>query len=266
MKVGRAAEHREAMGTEHEAHPPPVGLRTELDGSTCRLTCEYECSTRLSYLFGDWLSNMRSAVDYTFFQIAVYESGQDPPTRQRSRQFPITHERNGFERLLASDSNPMHGFRKQTIDMIERMQPYSGKYGAGGDALLWLHDLARIERHRGRARIGGLIRGFDATIHEPVSSLITSHRISDYTSTPMVIDAGGEVVLAEFRCASSHDAKLVAAAVEAGVETTLEVTDWYRAAHIEGRSANILNDNLEDRMKFLEEMWPLVLQQFERDL
>ena len=46
----------------------------------------------------------------------------------------------------------------------------------------------------------------------------------------------------------------------------LSSTDWFRDAHVEGRSANIRNDNLEERMAFLENMWPQALDIFERDL
>ena len=265
-KVDRATEHRVTMGAEHRQSPPPTGLRADVDGSSCQLYCEYDCSSRLSYVFGDWLANMRAAVDYAFFQIAVHETRQDPPTRQRTRQFPITRDPADFAQRLTSQSNPLHGFRQSTIDMIERMQPYNGTYGPDGDALLWLHDLARIERHRGIARIGGLIRRFDATVVDPASRLITAHWVSDYRTTPMVVDPGEAVLLAEFRCASTRDARRVAAALTADVDTTLEVTDWFRDAHVEGRSANIRNDNLEERMTFLERMWPQALDTFERDL
>ncbi|MCR8998376.1 hypothetical protein, partial [Brevibacillus laterosporus] len=210
----------------------------------------------LQVVFGDWLANMRAALDYVFFQLAVQDTKKNPPTRQGARQFPIKRRVEDFDAMRGTDS--FHGLSEKTIAAVESMQPYHTKYGAEGNALLWLHDHARMDRHRAPLRMGTIIKNFRAECHAVGNTGAVSFDTIDPQVTPAVVGEGETLVLATVRCASTNDAVRLVNRVEVWIDADLEVIDWYRDSHKSGKSANIRNDSLADRMKFVEDYFGMV--------
>lgn len=262
----RAAKHRQEMGNLRvsERGTPLFNVLREARGSTIVLEASYEAVLDYAIIFGDWLFNARAAFDYLFYQLAVEDTGQNPPTRPRARTFPVCRSLDQFEQLRGGDV--LHGLSPHTVNAVESMQPYHTSYGAQGNGLLWLHDLARKDRHRQPFQMGCLITEFQAHVQEAAAPWIIDHSVVDPTTTPMVVGSGEKLVLAKFRCRSSRDAAAVAGSIAVDVTQTLEVVDWFRETHTQGVSSNIRNDGLEERMKFIEQYHRRVVDHFERNV
>ncbi|WP_327138834.1 hypothetical protein [Nocardia sp. NBC_01327] len=212
-------------------------------------------------VFGDWLANIRAALDYSFFQLAIHDEQRDPPTRPRDRQFPITRTVDDFDKLRTKDV--FHGMAADTVGMIESMQPYHTKYGADGNALLWLHDLARKDRHRRPFTIGTLVKSFNAKIQAPYGTNVISYDLFDPTKAPPLVGGGESFVLGRLHCKNDSIPKWLKDGVELDIEHHIELLDWFREAHTSGIAANIRNDSLQVRMEFIEYYMGLVVDAFE---
>ena len=236
----------------------------EARGSQIVLEAVYDAPAELSIQFGDWLFNIRTALDYAFFQLAIEDTGKNPPTRQGARMFPIKRTKEDFDALQGTDT--LHGLKESTVNMVEAMQPYHTKYGADGNALLWLHDLARRDRHRQPLTMGAIIKTFRAKLHGLPNARCLDFDQIDPTKVPAVVGAGETLSLATARCASERDARRLEGRVEVWIDNDLEVLEWYRETFTKGTSRNIRNDTLEERMKFVEYYMGLVLDHFEQGI
>lgn len=260
-RIRRAEKFRNEMGvlrkTQGASHFKVVRERC---GSTVDLVAVCEISPEFGIIFGDWLANIRASLDYLFFQLAVEDTKKYPPTRQGSRMFPIKRTREDFNALRKSDV--LHGLQERTVNAIESMQPYHTKYGSDGNALLWLHDLARVDRHREPFKVGNLIKDFRAEVHSTAVSSVISFETIDPLEVSAVVGEGEPLVLASIHFSSAAAAEKFQGANEAWIQNDLEIIDWYRKTHTGGISANIRNDSLEERMNFVEYYLGLVMAHF----
>lgn len=95
-------------------------------------------------LLGEWLYNLRCALDYAVYAAAVWNTGEDPPPKHGQLQFPCSFDERNYrdnEYRLA----PLTDY--QRTELIEFMQPFRHP-DPDTSALGWLHRLARIDRHR----------------------------------------------------------------------------------------------------------------------
>jgi hypothetical protein len=96
-------------------------------------------------IFGEWLYNLRSALDYAIYDLSVYETGSHgTPPNAKKIMFPIFEKHKDFTGQLhrLADLSP------RSLERIEVMQPYNFKAGFTGDPTWWLHEMARLDRHR----------------------------------------------------------------------------------------------------------------------
>jgi len=98
---------------------------------------------------GDFAHNLRSALNYLAWQLALRPVGTGPG---RDTQFPIFFDRDGHtyktparERFLASAPRFMHGIQPEHQARIERYQPYHGGYRKD---LAFLASINDIDKHR----------------------------------------------------------------------------------------------------------------------
>ncbi|TFB48254.1 hypothetical protein [Cryobacterium tagatosivorans] len=96
----------------------------------------------LSVIFGEWLFNMRSALDYTIWATAVHTSGQMPPPGEGGLQYPIYDEEASWGR----NEWRLNPLGKHHREMLHMMQPFKSDLDA--NYLGWINRLARIDRHR----------------------------------------------------------------------------------------------------------------------
>ncbi|MGF0316925.1 hypothetical protein [Nocardia fluminea] len=233
-------------------------------GSRVVLEATYETHPDLAVIFGDWLANVRAVLDYAIYQLAIQDTQRNPPSHQGARMFPIKKTVEEFDRARTSDA--LRGLSPATMRAIENMQPYHTSYGAEGNGILWLHDLARKDRHRRPFVMGARITEFRAHVPYPQSQLVIEHKIYDPDRISGLVGPGERLVLAEFHCSSVSDAKRLQNQIEVWITQTLEVLDWFRESHTAGIAANIRNDSLEDRMKFIERYMRLAIDQFENEM
>lgn len=250
----------------HHQTPEGDALCAELVRSGDEVSIAITCAAdpMLGTVFGEWLGAVRGVLDHVFYQLAIHETRQNPPTRKGDRQFPVCKTVEEFDALLVGRHRPMHGFSDAAVAAVRAMQPMNGKYGADGDAILWLHDLARQDRHRVPWRMGGLIIDVRWEIRESDLPGIVAHRKADLDEVAPVADADLAFVPVTFKCESEDAARSLAdGGIGVDVESRLELVDWFVHAHTSGISANIRNDVLGDRMAFVEYFLGLVIDSFE---
>lgn len=266
-RLARATKHRTDMIEAHLAAKDEYGVRAHLrqDGAFVSVVTTCPADPLLGTIFGDWLASIRTMLDHVFYQLAIRETGKNPPTRKGDRQFPVCRTQESFDALFEGRTRPLHGFSEAAIEAVRVMQPMNGKYGPDGDAILWFHDLARQDRHREPWKMGGLIVQTEWSIRESDKAGIVGHRKADLETEPPVAGADVEFVPVTFACRSeTAAASLANGGIEVDVHSKLELVDWFINAHSKGISANIRNDSLGDRMMFVEYFLGLVIDEFEK--
>jgi len=95
----------------------------------------------LSALIGDALHDMRSALDYLVWGLAVREGG-DPPLHAREVGFPIRTDRADFFNATNRQIGELPAAARAAI---EELQPF---HGPPHDLLRWLNELSNVDKHR----------------------------------------------------------------------------------------------------------------------
>ncbi|MCZ7587694.1 MAG: hypothetical protein M5U27_02285 [Gaiella sp.] len=148
LKLGRAEEHLDAIDAEigryikshpyipvREYHPEPsrpdvVGLRIiEAPRPELALTV------------GDYLYNVRSALDHLAWQLVIANNGE--PTNRT--EFPIFKDSRTYENRVGEKVSGMH---PMAAAFIEGLQPYNRRDGSLDHPLWLLHDLCNIDKHQ----------------------------------------------------------------------------------------------------------------------
>jgi hypothetical protein len=97
----------------------------------------------MAVLLGEWLYNLRCALDYAVYEAAVCVSGQNPPPQKGQLQLPVCFTEADYRK----NEYRLKPLADQHRIIIEKMQPYRHD-DPDTSALGWLHKLARIDRHR----------------------------------------------------------------------------------------------------------------------
>jgi hypothetical protein len=161
-KIERAEEHVNTLRRE-----TGLGIGTPIpDAYRIPMRLEYESSSgdhvfraaatvpedavrRVGILVGDTVHNLRSALDHLFWQLALVHCDGEMPWDEREQtriQYPISDtpkklKKTGKQKFVA----PEHWI------IIERHQPYSGRFGealAHLHPLAWLRDFSNTDKHR----------------------------------------------------------------------------------------------------------------------
>ena len=91
---------------------------------------------------GEWLYNVRSALDYVVWATAVYATGQLPPPNEEALQYPIYDTSDAWKR----NTYRLKHLAPHHREMLATMQPFNSDPDA--NFLGWINRLARIDRHR----------------------------------------------------------------------------------------------------------------------
>lgn len=95
----------------------------------------------LGAVFGDYLHNMRTALDNLVWQLVLLDGGApDDET-----MFPVASDLHGFK---SQAGKKLRGMTRPHIAAIEALQPYPTRQDAASRAVDAVHDFARIDRHR----------------------------------------------------------------------------------------------------------------------
>jgi hypothetical protein len=106
----------------------------------------------LSVVLGELLYQLRAALDSCIYELAIIDSGQDPPTDAEKLEFPIRNDsRTGFD-SVAWKLGPLTDEHRGWIETIQpyRMQAqFHWKLSYMFWSLDFINDWARKDRHRG---------------------------------------------------------------------------------------------------------------------
>ncbi|MCQ4611863.1 hypothetical protein [Corynebacterium sp. CCUG 51687] len=145
-RVDRAAEHRETMwavSSEHlQAHPVTHSVKRRNNEHVMVLHNPGPLPARLTVLFGEWLYQLRAALDGLMYEVMVLDTSQDPPPDAGRLSYPLARTEDGFRNLVPRKLS------EKTRRLVESTQPYHATGGYRGSALWWLHELSRLDRHR----------------------------------------------------------------------------------------------------------------------
>ena len=145
-KFRRAVEHRDTLDAEvnrfrrrqpysiaHEQHPEGWHLFL--------LEVREEPPLELGVILGDWLHNLRSALDNLAWQLVLLNG--ERPTKKT--EFPIFANPRKF---ALGGPVGMRGMNADHQAFIERLQPYPRRRGPRHRHLETVYDLSKIDKHR----------------------------------------------------------------------------------------------------------------------
>lgn len=203
----RATTHREAASrewskwlTDYEPYGPWLYVDDDGNG-TLSIRQFSPVPPVIAIELGEWLYNLRAALDYTAYALAIYSSKLDPPPNERTLQFPIYESAESF-RKHKSCIKPLSDKHRA---WIEAMQPYA--YGANPEqtAIYWVNHLSRIDRHRKLQVVGAYVTESDPIVRfDPAKDARTERAIFFEDVDPFVFieqgdDGEGEAVVARFK-------------------------------------------------------------------
>jgi hypothetical protein len=148
-RIDRAEAHRaaaaEVWNTWIEDEAYDYSLFHEGEGKfSLTVYQESPAPPEMAVLIGEWLYNLRCALDYAIYDTAICDSGKNPPPGAGQLQMPIYFDKSQY-RDNEYRLKPLDDFHRTAL--IEFMQPYRHD-DPDTSALGWLHKLARIDRHR----------------------------------------------------------------------------------------------------------------------
>jgi hypothetical protein len=158
-RIRRARTHREAAAREwaswlSEYEPYGPWLDVDDNGNGTLLVRQFSpVAPIIAIELGEWLYNLRAALDYTAYALAIYNTKSDPPPDEAAIQFPIYDTPTQF----ANHQRCIQPLAEKHRRWIEAMQPYSYNAVPGQTAMYWVNHLARIDRHRKLQVVGGYI-------------------------------------------------------------------------------------------------------------
>jgi hypothetical protein len=199
LRLDRAFEHvkeaRDAIAAWVAENREHVYVRVE--GSTATPSWPRTAPPeRIGILVGESAYNLRAALDYLVFRLAIADSGEEQPRTQ----FPIESTPEGF---AARRGAFLAGVSNEHVTMIEAFQPYRGN-----DWIVWLRELSNLDKHRAipltsgihgqtqisvggtdehLAELGG-VRQPDGAVHFPATMAVT------FPDGPPVLDILEELV------------------------------------------------------------------------
>lgn len=111
-------------------------LKLRIDGMTVTLVGDTpEAPAGLSIRIGEFAYNLRAALDYLVFALALLDSGSP----QEQTQFPICDADEKFAKQVGR----LRGVAPEHVAMVERLQPYHGN-----PEIALLRDLNNGDKHR----------------------------------------------------------------------------------------------------------------------
>jgi hypothetical protein len=126
-----------------DGEPFTVSLEGEGEGVyVLRLNQDEPPPSGLAIATGEWLYNVRSALDYLIWATASHVTGQIPPPDEAQLQYPIYDTEDAWNRNLYRLKHLAEHHRA----MLRTMQPFNSDLDA--NYLGWINRLARIDRHR----------------------------------------------------------------------------------------------------------------------
>lgn len=147
-RLDRAAEQVAAFGSRWEDYldSRPHRLTTTVDEhgqGELRLVRTQPIPSALGLGLGEFLYQLRAALDNCLYAVAIIDSGASPPPGGERLQWPICPTPAEWK----SNARRYEHLSAELRDALENIQPYRAERPAW-NCLQILHDLARVDRHR----------------------------------------------------------------------------------------------------------------------
>jgi len=144
-RLGRADEHLEALSKEwhafRERKPYVAVSQAESDALVFYMQVRENPPLRLGLLFGDFLHNLRSALDNLVHELILLNGA----TPGRTTGFPVFDTERSFK---AVGIKRIKGVTGRHAAAIESVQPYPGRDEPVIRALALLNSLATVDKHK----------------------------------------------------------------------------------------------------------------------
>lgn len=148
-RLDRATEHFAAFGAAWAAHLErrPHRMSLEVDehgGGRILFHRLLQPPADLSILLGEFLYELRAALDNCLYAVAVIDSGQNPPPKAGALEWPICTTVEQWEQHRA---RRLSALCSELQDGLLSIQPFQVEW-PGWNVLRILNDMARVDRHR----------------------------------------------------------------------------------------------------------------------
>jgi hypothetical protein len=157
IRLDRAKMHSQKFGEiwnaftgEEEPYYPIVNINDEGEGTIFIRASGSFPSEQLSLHYGELLYQLRAALDSLVYEVAILDSGSNPPPDEDRLEFIFRGTEDDFNKA-AWKLKPLSD---QHRAMIKSVQPYDVEQRGEAEAIVAgalneLNDLARKDRHRG---------------------------------------------------------------------------------------------------------------------
>jgi len=219
-----------------DTHPWNVNL-VDIDGQMFELVVSVSLPAppALALAFSDWLSSLRAALDNGLYAWAAEISGCDPPPDADKLQFPIARTPSEYRR----QSKRLRSLPDDVVERLEIAQPYQSPFGIESNLLYWLHELARVDRHR-TLHVGlGRVAEHHVRIGYPEGVLIAFDESVDPYD---FIDP--QLAIARFTMSSPVEAALIR--FNPGIGIDPEIREWEKF-RLDGEKTSLF-----DRMFYMQ--------------
>lgn len=169
-KLQRSQEHfqtlKEEMRSWMDRHPYSVLQKVNGDGSRYSLILrvdELPPLQRWTLIFADCINNMRCALDYLVYAIAVHEAAPNPPSNEKDLLFPIVDSRANFDKAV-TDQRRLGKISDSVRTAIEKFQPYNRPHPELPPLLAVLRELNNADKHRLLRLVFGAVQGGELTL------------------------------------------------------------------------------------------------------
>jgi hypothetical protein len=262
-RIDRATVHRNASISEWNAFldQEPYETRLTQDYNKAEWTLWIEQTIPMppgiALNLGEWLYQLRGALDNCVYEVAIYDSGSDPPPNHDRLEFPIHDRLGSFRRAAKHKLAPLSDKHRSWIESVQPFQPGDdGKVIPERTVLYWVNELARIDRHRSLHVVGAYVAESDPLVRAPAASSIAITNLS--AEGPIFVDGDGEIARIQIAPWAEGDD------VEANAQTALdpELREW-----TERKPAPEFWERLTfgERLRFFELFVKAIIGRFERD-
>lgn len=228
-RIENAKRHREAMTRIHNEYRSahPIEEISEIGDGAARLfvKASHPYPHEMSIKFGEWANGLRAALDSLFYEIAIFDTGQNPPTRKGDRVFRICRDEEKFDRHAS-----LKGLHPWTIENLRICQPFRSPTGEKGHALYWLHELAKIDRHRHLFNVEMIVHGVDINIPSAMARYTSPELVTLCDETTSFIGLAEPLQLAEIAFRTPVPPK-IAAQIGIRYVVGFDVPGWMKEVH-----------------------------------
>ncbi|WP_406816739.1 hypothetical protein [Mycobacterium sp. M23085] len=183
---------------------------------------------RLSTLFGEWLYQLRAALDGFVFYLGVRDSGQNPPPAERSLQFPVMLDSVKYDGT--DHRGKLQALSDTTFGHLRYVQPFNAHPDHRANVLWWLEELARIDRHRrGHALAPHIVKSRIGL--KPPLRLISQH-LPQLATQRVPIDEWAPMPIIDFEAPADWEVFQVREHMDISDALTneIDVTEWAAGA------------------------------------